>query len=306
MGTNAQAMITATVIYPAAKGCFNDGFQGRIGMKRILLAIVFFMCCVLCLAGPATQPVKPDYSLGDVFEYDGDLGGKLSIGMTLRISDDAKTATGCYFYYKYCKDIRVDGTIDGRKIVMHEYDGNGHETGRFVGEFPAVDPRHHFQTANDLQTEVITGYWSKPDGSKSQPFYLSQTFSGSWLPGSRYVVAGFEHEHDVDVAMARFRQAVLDANADRVAGMVQYPIAVWIDSKRVTINDAQDFRSRYDKIFAPAFVERIRQSPPFHLFARDQGVMLGNGEIWMAPARRDGKAIPVVIAINNDIGSRRR
>ena len=140
MGTNAQAMITATVIYPAAKGCFNDGFQGRIGMKRILLAIVFFMCCVLCLAGPATQPVKPDYSLGDVFEYDGDLGGKLSIGMTLRISDDAKTATGCYFYYKYCKDIRVDGTIDGRKIVMHEYDGNGHETGRFVGEFPAVDP----------------------------------------------------------------------------------------------------------------------------------------------------------------------
>ena len=121
------------------------------------------------------------------------------------LSDDAKTATGCYFYYKYCKDIRVDGTIDGRKIVMHEYDGNGHETGRFVGEFPAVDPRHHFQTANDLQTEVITGYWSKPDGSKSQPFYLSQTFSGSWLPGSRYVVAGFEHEHDVDVAMARFR-----------------------------------------------------------------------------------------------------
>ena len=64
-------------------------------------------------------------------------------------------------------------------------------------------------------------------------------------------MAGFEHEHDVDVAMARFRQAVLDANADRVAGMVQYPIAVWIDSKRVTINDAQDFRSRYDKIFAP-------------------------------------------------------
>ena len=97
--------------------------------------------------------------------------------------------------------------------------------------------------------------------------------------------------------MSRLRQAILDGDASRLATMVRFPIKVVVDGKRVMINNAQELQRNYDKIFIGAFVKGIRQSPPCHMFARDQGVMLGNGQVWVAPVNKK----PAVIAINNDV-----
>lgn len=98
--------------------------------------------------------------------------------------------------------------------------------------------------------------------------------------------------------MSRFRQSVLDHDAGRVASMLRYPVRVLIHGEHVIIHDAKSLRREYDKIFLRAFVDRIRKSPPCHLFGRDQGVMLGNGEVWVAAVDKR----PAVVALNNDIG----
>lgn len=274
----------------------------RYGLALTLIVLAYSMFCRAddATTKPSARPLNIDLDAGMVREYRGDINGKRLIGMSLRISSDGKSATGCYFYYQYCKDIRIDARIDGRTILIREYDAHGNQTGRFMGGFPTTDPRHHYQTGDDLQTEVIVGYWSLPDGSKRRPFYLNLASSGFWPEaGSRYADAGFDNEQEVNDFVSRFRQAVLDGQVDRVTGMVRFPINASVDGKLVAINDPQDFYGKYDKIFSSAFVERIRRSPPCHMFSRDEGVMLGDGQVWVGPVQHDGKRVPIVIAINN-------
>ncbi len=277
-------------------------------MKRygLAFALIVLTCSTICHAGastvPSTAPALVDLKLEEAYEYTGDIGGKLPIGMTLRFGQDGKTATGCYFYYKYCKDIRIGAKIDSRSIVIREFDAKGNQTGRFVGEFVRTDPRHHYQTKDDLKREVIVGDWSKPDGSQRRPFYLDCADIALWPEGkSRYAVAGFDDEAGVDRFVARFRQAVLDRDVDTVVGMIRFPIEVLIDDKRKTINGSQDLRRDYDTIFRPDYVEWIRNSAPCHMFSRDQGVMFGcHGQVWVAAVKSGEKTVPAVTAINNE------
>ena len=246
-----------------------------------------------------TQPAKIDDS-NMPWEYIGDIDEKLPISMTLRFASKVPSATGCYCYAKYQKDIQIDAKIDSRSIVIREFDNQGTQTGKFVGEFAKADPRKHFATKEDLQREVIVGNWSKPDGSGKRPFYLVASHAQFWREGeSRYISAGFDNEAQVDQFMARFRLAVMAHDVDAAAKMIRFPIYASIDGKRETITTAQEFAKKYDKIMKQEYVDRVRGSLPCHMFARDQGVMLGSGEVWVAPVEKDGKHVPMVIAVGN-------
>jgi hypothetical protein len=238
-------------------------------------------------------------------EYEGDIAGKLKIGLTLRLGPDGKSASGCYFYYKYCQDIRIDASITGRSILIREFDRGGKPTGLFTGRFLTTDPRHQFKGlgADNLQTEVIEGTWSRPDGSKPLPFHLSEVYLEHWPGGTpRYANAGFANDAVVDRFAAQFRVAILDGNAAQAARMIRFPIDLTIEGKKQTIDGPADFRRDFNKIFLPGFVERLRNSAPFHMFSRDEGVMFGDcGEVWIAPAAVTGQAAPIVDAINNDL-----
>jgi hypothetical protein len=48
-------------------------------------------------------------------------------------------------------------------------------------------------------------------------------------------------------------------------------------------------------------LKRIRNAAPLHMFSRDQGVMLGDGEVWVTPVESGGNIVPIVTAINNDL-----
>jgi len=90
------------------------------------MSFALFACCLTYMAEPETQPVKIE--LGIVMEYGGNLDG-LPIGMTLHFAP--KAVSGTYFYHKYCKDIPITGTIEGRAISIQEFDGDK-ATARFV------------------------------------------------------------------------------------------------------------------------------------------------------------------------------
>jgi len=176
-------------------------------------------------------------------------------------------------------------------------------TGVFRGMFPTLDPRGHF--TGDLSRQVIAGTWSKPDGSGAVPFYLGLSYVAA-RHGSdgRYGVAGFENDATVDAFMARFRAAVLRHDTDAVAGMVHFPITVNVLGKKKTLARPTDLARNFDIIFRKEFLSRLTAAIPTHLYARSDGVMLGNGDVWVAPvpslkAASETRPVPVVIAINN-------
>jgi hypothetical protein len=89
-----------------------------------------------------------------------------------------------------------------------------------------------------------------------------------------------------------FWESVKLGNKNEVASLIAYPITVKLLKGSKRIRNAKEFLKYYDAIFTARFVQAISYATPRNMFARDQGIMLGNGEVWFGP---HGK----VITLNN-------
>jgi hypothetical protein len=74
--------------------------------------------------------------------------------------------------------------------------------------------------------------------------------------------------------------------------MVSYPIETSVNGKRTKIANAKALLAHYDGIFTSAFRATIAADFTRLMFARDQGVMMGGGEVWF-------DATGKVISLNN-------
>lgn len=77
--------------------------------------------------------------------------------------------------------------------------------------------------------------------------------------------------------------------------MILYPIRVQIDNQKVIIRDKEDFDENYDYIFNSTVVSAIKNVDYNDLYSNYQGIMIGNGEVWMSKVEDEMK----IIAINN-------
>jgi hypothetical protein len=79
-----------------------------------------------------------------------------------------------------------------------------------------------------------------------------------------------------------------------VAAMVKYPLTVYSSGGRpMTYRDAAALSANYARVFTPEVKAAVASAKADDLFARDQGVMIGNGEIWMNEIRGSMKIITV-------------
>ena len=103
---------------------------------------------------------------GDKFLFRGNIAN-LSIEMSL--VRDGDQVTGAYFYPRVGKNIAVTGTVNGAgDIELTEADETGKQTGVFKGKWqPQKD-------GPDSSLAEIEGKWSRPDGSKSTDFIVTQ------------------------------------------------------------------------------------------------------------------------------------
>ena len=77
------------------------------------------------------------------------------------------------------------------------------------------------------------------------------------------------------------RSAVAANDRAKVATMVQYPVRVNLPGGRHRmIRTPQQFRGQYDALFNQGTRKAIDTQLPQCMFARDQGVMIGSGQIW--------------------------
>jgi hypothetical protein len=82
--------------------------------------------------------------------------------------------------------------------------------------------------------------------------------------------------------LARLQQAVAADDRGTVVGMVGYPLTVHpLNGRSMTYRNAAAVRANYARIFTPEVKAAVAAAKPDNLFARDQGIMIGDGEIWM-------------------------
>jgi hypothetical protein len=84
-----------------------------------------------------------------------------------------------------------------------------------------------------------------------------------------------------------------------VAGLMRYPVRVSIGGKSQKIADAAAFQRDYDKIVTPALAKLISEQKFDTLFVNWQGVMLGQGEVWINGKCLDKDCAKAEVKVNN-------
>ena len=115
---------------------------------------------------PTEAPAGGEAQRGETFLFRGNIAN-LSIEMSL--VRDGDRVTGTYFYPRVGKNIAVTGTVNSSgDVELTEADESGKQTGVFKGKWqPQKD-------GPDPSQAEIEGKWSRPDGSKSTDFVVTQ------------------------------------------------------------------------------------------------------------------------------------
>ena len=85
----------------------------------------------------------------------------------------------------------------------------------------------------------------------------------------------------------QLQQAVAAHDAAAVAGLVAYPITVTHGGHALTVRSPAAFVKAYDRIVTPRIAKVIATADYERLFVNDQGIMLGDGEVWLNGVCRD-------------------
>lgn len=104
-----------------------------------------------------------------------------------------------------------------------------------------------------------------------------------------------------EVAFEVLQQAVAGHDAETVASLVDYPLQVVIDGRRTAIDGEAEFVERYDEIVTQAVEAAVTDQVYADLFVNGDGVMFGDGEVWMSSYCTDSSCAAIywlVRAIN--------
>lgn len=123
-------------------------------------------------------------------------------------------------------------------------------------------------------TPQAASYESGLASEKSRPANQEHTTN-------RYEVAGITNPAAFEAFFAKLQDAVKKDDAKEVAKYVRYPLRVNKDGKSRFIQDEQQFLEEYDRIITGKVKEALLHQKIADAFVNDQGVMVGNGEMWL-------------------------
>jgi hypothetical protein len=86
-----------------------------------------------------------------------------------------------------------------------------------------------------------------------------------------------------------------------LAANLFYPLRVRISEKSsIQLKNKNEFLLQYDKIFTTAFKSALNNTFSHNLFNNYQGIMIGDGKLWMNNAVNASEAKPMfqIISIN--------
>jgi len=220
------------------------------------------------------------------YDYKGTINNNIPIQMSIYPLE--KDIVGTYYYEQHGNEIRLQGKSGEKNIVLYEYDEMGKNTGIFQGTMLSVDK--------------IEGTWISSDNKMRYPFVLSLVSS---IPGVEYgkrysKVVDNKSDQDVGNFVSKIQNYIVNNNKVQLAEEIRYPINVKINGNVIKIQDKDDLIKNYDQIFRVDYKQVISNLPTKYLFVNFQGIMFGDGEIWINDVIDPGSNSKLmVIAINN-------
>ncbi|MBT2768424.1 hypothetical protein J7J08_12320 [Stenotrophomonas sp. ISL-67] len=97
----------------------------------------------------------------------------------------------------------------------------------------------------------------------------------------------------------QLQRGVAAGDRAAVAGLMRYPVRVTIGGKDQNLADAAAFQRDYDKIVTPTLARLIAGQKFDTLFVNGQGVMLGQGEVWINGTCLDKECTKTDVKVNN-------
>ncbi|MHA6529310.1 hypothetical protein [Paenibacillus sp. BAC0078] len=144
---------------------------------------------------------------------------------------------------------------------------------------------------------VITAFsgqaWAEQGTNTSTP--ASVTSSDSKNP---YEVAGINDPAEFTVYFAKLQKAVKDNKPAEVADLIAYPMNLIKDNKKYVIYNKDEFIKKYDRIFTNLVREKLLAQKVDKLFVNYQGIMVGDGDLWIGE-RNNKLGVITVNVINN-------
>lgn len=113
-------------------------------------------------------------------------------------------------------------------------------------------------------------------------------FTDGSIPAS-WENAGFTDPVAFKQFLLRLRSWVANGQKDSVANVIGYPLS------NPRIRDRHQFLNQYDTLFNEQVKTALQTQNLRQIFRRDQGAMLGHGELWF---RQSGHRF-LIVAINN-------
>ncbi len=89
-----------------------------------------------------------------------------------------------------------------------------------------------------------------------------------------------------EAAFAALQAAVTEGDAEAVSALVAYPIILKVGDRQ-EIATPEDFVAAYDAIMTDEIYAAITEQTYESLFVNDQGIMFGNGEVWISGVCED-------------------
>lgn len=226
---------------------------------------------------------------GWLWNYEGTLGTAGRARMTLVI--DGERVSGVYALAGSATDVILTGRLTaGRMLVLEGRDATGRRTVRLTGTFPTRDPSGRLGES-PLTCDVIAGTWESL-GTPTRVavlFALQDGTAGSLT--HRYAALGVTDDAIINHTALRCWVALRDGDRQTMADLVAYPLTVVVGGRRIRLRTRAQFLARYEAIVTPRLRAAVLASVPRHLFVRDQGAMLGAGDIWIG-------ATGLLVAIN--------
>jgi len=98
---------------------------------------------------------------------------------------------------------------------------------------------------------------------------------------NRYEVAGITNPVAFEAFFGQLQKAVKRGDKNEVAKNVKYPLRVNKEGASRFVHNEKQFLTEYDLIMTGKVRQALLQQSVTNTFVNDQGVMVGDGELWL-------------------------
>jgi hypothetical protein len=255
-------------------------------MKKIFLLVVLLKITTLSLVFAYSVADRPDW----IWNYNGDVAGAGKVMATFVFEKDGDVS-GVFCKYGEFVDLPISGKLSrGRHLDFSVQSKLGQEIATFQGDFVESDPRGHYSADAKLEFEVLVGSYSELPGSEKRPLYLQMSSGTFGKLDHRYRSAGAEDDSVINNSALAIWTAIKNDNPEAIAKFVEYPISISLPDETLKIRNQDTFVKNYQKIVTEKLKSKIVESFPRNMFLRYDGIMMGDGEIWL---NSSGKIITI-------------